>query len=260
MLVFIDESGELHPNGSQPRASLCAVCIPERVSRDFNQSLYDIVKTSYPGRSPFEMEIKAERYLARRPYEYSAERRQTVREITELVSATPLGVYAIQMRRPTAIPNWPSTALTPHYRLLVERIELHMREEEPDGFAKVLFDERDPGADAAVSRSFRTFLSTTAEGRSWTHVIDTPFFVSSAITPGIQVADLLAGAIRHYVQLRDLRSRFDTEWRQAVQLLQRVARLKSRNFNMAGYTYYGMYFMPERYFATPPGPRPLWTI
>lgn len=26
---------------------------------------------------------------------------------------------------------------------------------------------------------------------------------------------------------------------------------------MAGYTYYGMYFMPERYFENPPGPRPL---
>jgi len=140
----------------------------------------------------------------------------------------------------------------------MERVELHMRQEEPDGFAKILFDERDPGADAADSRSFRTFMSSTAEGQSWHHILDTPFFVSSDLTPGIQIADLIAGAIRHYVQLRDAQSAFGSEWEQSVKRLQSVARSKSRDFQMAGYTYYGMYFMPERYYGAPPGPRPLW--
>jgi len=233
--------------------------LPERISRDFNQSLHDIVKTIYPSKSPMEMEIKAEKFLARKPFEYSAERRALVSAVADLIDATPLAIYAIQMRRPTIPPNWPAGVLSPHYRLLMERIELHMREQEPDGFAKVLFDERDPGADAADSRSFRTFMSTTAEGKSWQHVLDTPFFVSSDITPGIQVADLMAGAVRHYIQLHDAHCAFTTEWERAVRRLDEVARTKSRDFSMAGYTYFGMYFMPERYYATPPGPRPLWS-
>ena len=259
MLVFIDESGALHPNDPSPRATLCAVCVPEGISRAFNQSLHDLVKTIYPSRDPMEMEIKAEKFLARRPFEYSAERRALVSAVSDLIESTPLAIYAVQMPRPTIVPNWPASMLRPHYRLLMERVELHMRAQEPDGFAKVLFDERDPGADAADSRSFRTFMSTTAEGKSWQHILDTPFFVSSDITPGIQVADLVAGALRHYIQLQDAHSAFTTDWERAVERLSDAARAKSRDFAMAGHTYFGLYFMPERYYAAPPGPRPLRT-
>ena len=259
MLVFIDESGTLHPSDPSPRASLCAVCIPEHISRTFNQSLRDLVKTAYPAKEPLEMELKAEKYLARKPYEYSVQRREVVRGLTDLLRTSPIAVFAIQMRRPDAVPNWPKGTLSPHYRLLIERVELFMRENEPDGFAKILFDERDPGADAVDSRSMRTFISDTAEGHSWSHVLDTPFFVSSSITPGIQAADIMAGAARHFIELRDAGSEFSSEWERAIEALQVVARSKTRDFVMAGYTYYGMYFMPDRYYEQPPGPRPLWS-
>jgi len=257
LLAFVDESGKPHPSDPSIYSTICALCLPEQHSRAFNQALYDIVKEVYPEDDPLAKEIKAEKYLARKPFEYSAQRRQVVRRIAELVEGTPLSFFSVQMKRPVAAPNWQKTTLTPSFRLLTERIELHMREHEPDGFAKMLFDERDPGADAADSRSFRSFISGTAEGQSWSHVLDTPFFVSSTITPGIQVVDLLAGATRHYLILRDAHAGFTSDWENEISALQALARTKTRDFEMAGYAYYGMYFMPERYFDNPPGPRPL---
>ncbi len=257
MLVFVDESGGLNPNAAEPWAVLCAICLPEEHSRTFNEQLHTFVRSVYPAKDPFDMEIKAEKFLARKPFEYSAERRQLVAGILDLVERSPVAVFAVQMPRPAVVPNWPRGVMPPHFRLLTERIELHMRQTEPQGLAKILFDERDSGADAADSRSFRTFMSTTDEGRSWRHILDTPFFVSSNITPGIQVADLFAGGLRHHQQLRSANSTFASEWEQTVRRLNNIAIAKTVDYPMGGYTYYGLYFMPERYYASPPGARPL---
>lgn len=260
MLVFVDESGALNPGDPNPRATLVAVCVAESLSHAINQQLYDVMRKVYPQHDPLTIELKAATYLSKRQFERSPERRAVVSEVTAILESSPVAVFAIQMSRPSAKPNWLRTVLTPHYRLLTERIELYMRQAEPAGFAKILFDERDPGADAADSRSFRTFVSSTEEGRTWRHVIDTPFFVSSAITPGIQFADLMAGAVRLYVQLEDAGAHFTSEWQRAIRRLRAVARAKTADFTMAGYTYYGMYFMPDRYYQDPPGFRPLLDI
>src|SRR5207302_863712 len=136
LLVFVDESGKPHPNDPSTHSILCAVCVPERLSRTLNQALYDVVKEVYPDGEPFAKEIKAEKYVARKPYEYSAERRQLVERVAELVEGTPLWFFSVQMKRPAAMPNWQKSTLTPSFRLLTERIELLMRENESDGFAK----------------------------------------------------------------------------------------------------------------------------
>ena len=257
MLIFVDESGDPHPADSNLRSTLLAVCIPEVWSHDFNGRLHAAIKAVYPTKSPYEVEVKADRFLARSRYEHTAQRRELIRGISEIIETCPIGVFSIQMARPAAVPNWPALRLTPPYRLLIERVELYMRRTEPNGLAKMIFDERNLGVDAAISRCFRSFIHATGEGRSWRHILDVPFFVASAITPGIQVADLLAGATRLYLDLRDQGSPFATEWELAVLRLQEAARAKSMNFTVNHETYYGMYFMPDRYFAHPPGSRAL---
>lgn len=125
----------------------------------------------------------------------------------------------------------------------------------PDAFAKLIFDETNGGSDAARSRALRTFMHSTDEGRSWTHVLDVPLFVSSHITPGIQLADLMAGALRHYQILRGGGPVGNSEWEQAITHLVRLAGARSQDFTVGGETYYGLYTMPDRYYANPPGPR-----
>jgi hypothetical protein len=127
-----------------------------------------------------------------------------------------------------------------------------MRRDHPETFAKLVFDETDYGNDSARSKAIRKFMHSTDEGRCWAHVLDVPFFVSSVMTPGIQLADLIAGAVRHHQILRDRRSGWLTEWEAAIKDLADLAAAKSSDFVVGSETYYGLYTMPDRYYARPP--------
>lgn len=256
MLAFIDESGYARPKDPSPWSTLTAVCIPEAASRDLSRWLHSTVRAIYPAIDPQEIEIKAAHFLSRRQFEHSVERRRLIAEVSGLIEKLPLSVFAVRARRPAAVPNWPSGRVDPPHRLLVERIELHMRRDHPTNFAKLVFDETDVGNDAARSKALRKFMHATSEGKCWTHILDVPFFVSSSITPGIQLADLMAGAIRHYQILRDSMARPSTEWEQAVFRLAKAAEDRTQNFTVSADTYYGLYTMPDRYFISPPGWRP----
>ena len=69
------------------------------------------------------------------------------------------------------------------------------------------------------------------------------------------MADLMAGALRHYQVLRDTGSTGHSEWEQAITRLERLASARTQHFYVGGETYYGLYTMPDRYYDHPPGPR-----
>lgn len=256
MLAFIDESGYARPKDPSPWNTLAAVCIPEESSRDLSRWLHSTVRAVYPNVDPQTYEVKAVDLLGRRLYEHGPERRRLVAELTELITKLPISIFAVRARRPAADPLWPPSRVDPPHRLLVERIELHMRAAHKGRFAKLVFDETNPGSDAARSKAFRKFMHSTDEGRCWGQVLDVPFFVSSSITPGIQLADFIAGALRHHQILRDQRSRWATEWEIAIKALADLAATKTHNFEVGRDTYYGIYSMPDRYYLKPPRHRP----
>ena len=255
MLAFIDESGYARPKDPSSWNTLTAVCIPERASRDLSRWLFSTVRAVYPGTDPQTYEIKAADLLNRRQFQHSAERRRLVSELSALIAKLPVSIFAIRARRPTIVPAWPAGRLDPPHRLLVERVELHMRHDHPDQFAKLVFDETDYGNDSARSKAIRKFMHATDEGRSWKQVLDVPFFVSSAITPGIQLADFMAGALRHHQIFRDAGASPRDDWERAIARLAELAVAKSQDFTVGADTYYGLYTMPDRYYSTPPGHR-----
>lgn len=256
ILAFIDESGYARPRDPSPWNTLVAVCVPESASRDLSRWLFSAVRAVYPNINPETYEVKAADLLARRQFEHSPERRRLVGELTDLVRRLPTSIFAVRARRPAATPNWPAARVDPAHRLLVERIELHMRQDHAGALAKLVFDETEIGNDSARSRSIRRFMHSTDEGRCWGHILDVPFFVSSAITPGIQLADFMAGALRHQQTLRDAgQLASGAPWPTAIRTLGELAESKSSNFSVGAETYYGLYVMPDRYYANPPGPR-----
>ena len=256
MLAFIDESGYPTPNDPSPWNTLTAVCIPEGASRDLSRWLHSTVRAVYPNVDPQQYEIKAADLLNRRQFMHSVERQRLVSDITGVMERLPLSVFAVRARRPARLPAWPGTRVDPRHRLLIERIELHMRRDhDAEAFAKLIFDETSIGSDAARSRALRKFMHATAEGRSWTHVLDVPLFVSSQITPGIQLADLMAGALRHHQIVWDAGCAWTTPWEQAIHRLGILAASRTQDFDVGGERYYGLYTMPDRYYDRPPGPR-----
>jgi hypothetical protein len=256
LLVFIDESGYALPTDSSPWSTLAAVCLPESASRDLTKRLHAKVKYVYPNLDPDTYEVKAADLLNRHQFERSPARRTLVSEVAQLLETLPIAVFSIRCPRPSLAPCWPKLHVDPPNRLLVERVELYMRAGGNRTFAKLVFDETGLANDALRSRSLRKFFHATAEGACCGHVLDVPFFVASDITPGIQLADLMAGAIRHYQILRDQGSTFTSEWEKAIQRIEQVAYKSTHDFPVGTETYYGLYTMPDRYYTQPPGLRP----
>lgn len=217
-----------------------------------SRRLHAKVRAVYPGKDPLTIELKAAHLLNRRQFEHSPQRQQMVSEIIQLFESTALSIFGIRMRRPTTRPNWPARRVDPPSRLLSERIELHMRTHHPGRFAKLVFDETSRGTDAARSAAMRSYMHQTEEGRSWRQILDLPFFVSSSNTPGIQLADLMAGAIRHYQVLRDERTQLVGPWPSTIGRLQQIAERHTEDVVVDTRTFHGLYTMPEAYFASPP--------
>jgi hypothetical protein len=255
IVSYIQESGDPRPGDRSSWNTLVALCLPEEASDDLSQSLRVAVQTAFPNVVPEHYEIKAARLLAQRRYEHSPQRRRLVSELTSVLQSLPVSVFAVRARRPAEYPAWPPRRLDPRYRLLVQRIELHMRRDFSRDFAKLTFDQSDVGNDADRSRSIRTFMRATDEGRSWKHVLDVPFFVSPSVAPGIQLADFLAGTLRLNQLLQDTGVPSSSEWGSAVRRLADLAAAKSHDFRVGGETHRGLYTMPDTYYAQPPALR-----
>jgi hypothetical protein len=86
--------------------------------------------------------------------------------------------------------------------------------------AMLLLDSADKETNMRRAAAFGNFLYGHEAGRSMKKIIETPFFVSSSLTPGIQIADLCAYALaqqnlgRKEPKLREIGERIrDLEWR-----------------------------------------------
>ena len=64
----------------------------------------------------------------------------------------------------------------------------------------MIFDEVHEEADRKIAEAITGFLFKTTFGRSFHHILEMPLFVSSAVTPAVQFADIFAGIVRHYYE------------------------------------------------------------
>ena len=66
--------------------------------------------------------------------------------------------------------------------------------------AMMIFDEVHEDADRKIAKAITGFLFKTKFGCSFHHILKMPLFVSSAVTPAVQFADIFAGIMRHYYE------------------------------------------------------------
>ena len=101
------------------------------------------------------------------------------------------------------------------------------------------------GLGPGVSR----YLFLYREGQAWSRILDTPLFVDSRITPGIQLTDMVAGCIRLYQEKGLYRDNSVIDaFTSAIRRYYRIIEDKTCNFETEDMTFYGLYKIPERYF------------
>ena len=198
MLAFIDESGNPHPNDASSRPVIAAVCIDEKDSRAIGRRTY-AMKHDLLGASRADVELKGKKLLKEKTYQGSIASRIFAEEFFAALGDWNITVFATIMQAPFTLPAPANGLLETRFRYLLQRIKLLATEQ--DVYANILFDGRGSQF-RALSRNFSGYLFRSNEGKASVHIADTPAFVDSATSAGIQITDMCAYVIRVYHERR----------------------------------------------------------
>jgi hypothetical protein len=234
MLIFIDQSGYPVPKDQHPFSVLLAVCLEESQSRRISGALHSIkqtyldiptikqiygrmheiglesnsiikpLKTAIDANDPTLLEIKGSYLAAQKVYEEIPKVHEFLDRVLKLLENVH-AILAIVMPRPTKTPTSEHGHLGIQYRNVLEAIQTHMevtRAKEQD-FAVVIFDESDRHTDTGLVRSCCNFIFQSYEphlikNKRVLRLIETPLFVDSSLSSGLQLADFFAYIGRQY--------------------------------------------------------------
>ena len=248
LLAFIDESGKPHPNDNTMNPVLCCVCIREADIKRLSQSIFNI-KTKIYGK---DTEIKATSLVRRQVLtKRMTNNKQFVEEFVKSACSIDMKVFAIVMDKPDVPVVLRETLLPKHYMLLIKRIEYYC---ENYGHEKaiLIFDEISPRDDLIVAKCITNFLYMSKLGKGFDRILEMPFFVSSEVTPAIQVSDIFASIIRHYYECgldtrkpEEIKDPFES-WIYGM-FTQIVSRTENLRQASTGFIEYGFYNMGKRF-------------
>ncbi len=194
MLAFIDESGQPHPNDSNAYSTLLALCMQESDHRELSRQLYGTKRALLPNNILYE--LKAVDVLNRRSFRQQRGKWELAEQCFALFGRLPLTAFAIVMPRPSRPPDIVSDHLPHQHIFLLQRVNALAKERNEQ--AVLIYDGQGmniQGRNLSACISNYIFRVAAPKGQM-EHVLDTAFFVDSRVTPGIQVADLAAGALR----------------------------------------------------------------
>lgn len=196
MLVFIDESGYPRPSDSTLNPVLLGVCINEADIKPVTNQIYKL-KDSLYGKQD---EIKSTKLIREVTITKNRSINRAYTEgMVDIATSFDTAIFAVIMDRPESAIIVPEHHLPRQYYLLLKKVEFYCKKNQK-GKAMMIFDEIHEEADRKIADALTGFLFKTDLGRSFDHILEMPLFVSSAVTPSIQLADIFAGITRHYYE------------------------------------------------------------
>ena len=223
MLVFIDESEWPKPSAPSGYTVWAAVALQPQLSKSFSREIFNLERKFWRINEPHEFEIKGRMLLSSRALT-SPKKVEFVEEVVSLCKHYQLLTFAVGMQQleEPMLAGFSSeeSRIFRVYHYLLERVEAMMQESYLDDMAMVLLDSADKETNKRRAIAFGNFLYGHEAGKSIQKIVETPFFVSSSLTPGIQIADLFAYAVaqqnlgRKEAKLKKIGDRIrEMEWR-----------------------------------------------
>jgi len=199
MLVFVDESEWPTPKNPEGYTVWGAVVLHPSKSRNFVREVFNLEKKFWKSQEPYQFEIKGRELLSERAITTSPKKCEFCEEILSLSKLSGIKAFAVGLKNTygATLKGMTEPSIFRAYSLLLERIEAMMAEEFSNDTAIIAFDASDDATDTKRALTFGNYIYGTNEGRAAVHVLETPFFVSSKATVGIQIADLIAYALAH---------------------------------------------------------------
>ncbi len=194
MLVFIDESGYPRPTDDNEYSVLMAVCIYEKDIRAIDNDIYKLKNQIYNKQD----EIKSTNIIKRQTIEKNrTKNKEYADKFVDIATSHNITTFCVIMKRPQELPATKEGVLPKQYHLLLKKVEYFCERRNIEKSIFV-FDETNEREDLETANSFSGFLFKSQLGKTFDRILETPLFVSSKITPAIQIADIFAGIVRQY--------------------------------------------------------------
>ncbi len=203
VLIFVDESEWPRPKDPSGFTVWGAIAVNPQISREFFREVFNLTRKFWKVSNPYEFEMKGRRLLNKRAVT-SPKKVEFCEELLSLCKLNKVKAFAVGLKNAgtTVSDELTEPVVYRAYSRLLERVNAMMSEECRDGMAIVALDSQDEKKDTERARAFGNFLYGNALGRKLSYIVETPFFVSSKATIGIQLADLVAYALAQQNQGR----------------------------------------------------------
>lgn len=189
MLFFVDESYKptSHPN---PKTTFAGVMLREEVMRAVETDLFNLKRRFLKVAQPWEKELKGRLLLSRRHIE-SPKNRELVEELLFLCRLHDIVPFAVVQDGTIRLASQ-ADLLPDLYRGILWRADTFLKQKYPQRMAVVIFDRIDRETAKKTAISFNNFMFRHRWGQGYTNLVVTPLFANSIITPGLQIADVIA--------------------------------------------------------------------
>ena len=196
MLIFVDESEWPHPKAPDGYTVWGAVAMHPSKSKSFVREIFNLERKFWKVSEPYQFEIKGRLLLNARAVT-SPKKCEFCEEVVSLCKLSGIKAFAVGLRNTSGVmfEGLTEPIVYKAYSLLLERIEAMMSEEFDSEVAMIVLDSADETTDTKRALAFGNYIYGSEMGRTAVHVVETPFFVSSKATIGIQIADLFAYAL-----------------------------------------------------------------
>lgn len=212
LFFYVDESGDPAPHhaplleGETPLFCLSAVSIDSRWWRDFDRSLIALKRTyftnemvafttKHPDRRAEYYEVKG-RDLFKPSNARSRRNRVFATKVFELAESLGARLFGVACVKSHTNPVDPVAIYTHALQILAERFHYHCLAASSEGI--IVADSRTHNLNYSVASSHLSFLFGNPTGRKYTSLIEGPMFVDSSLSAGMQLADILGGAVFGY--------------------------------------------------------------
>jgi len=197
LLFFIDETWQ--EIEGQKVAALGGVAIKHRGYNAFCREVFALKKRLLGAVELRDAELKAKKCFANRAFRTRSEGRQSklldaAEGLFGLLERHHAHTFVIWTVDPALISlrSTHTTDLSKAYVQLLFGFRTYMRDKATKQLGSLNFDQRDFGSDEAAACALQNYLVRT-RGADWPrHFLTVPSFTVSAVSPGLQAADLVA--------------------------------------------------------------------
>ncbi|HEY2202775.1 MAG TPA: DUF3800 domain-containing protein [Solirubrobacteraceae bacterium] len=203
MLFFIDETWQTV--GGRQVAALGAVGMRQASYNRFCREVFAIKQNVLGAEELSDAELKGAKCFAKRAF-----RAREGEKGSKLLVAADGMLDALERHGARAFVIWTAhadlvglrstktTELSPPYKQLLHDFRALMEQKAPRRLGSLNFDQRDLGSDEVAACALQNYLVRT-RGINWDrHFLTVPNFTVSAVSPGLQAADLIAYLGAHY--------------------------------------------------------------